>query len=417
MRKITSWLAVPALALVLAAMTGQPAVAGDRQDWNSSSRDQNWNQNWNDNGQDQTGASQMGMDQSNMNGQYSPALARAEDLLDSSVKGRNNKDIGEVEDIVLGPSRSDVAYVVVSSSGTLGLGATRHAIPLRAFTVTTNEDGQARFSLDITRKQMEAAKGFEADAWPEEANTNWENSSGSRSQATEPVSYLAQRRVSKILDEKVASPAATDLGQVNDLIIDLNDGRVAYLIVDVNGDALDINGDEIAVPWHAVQPRQDELFVQADNSALQDLAFNGDLDRLENRAFAMQLHQSMGLQPYWEQPRRYGGMSGMREGRNVPQQGEYQQPRNRPHGPAQEALGESVTLTGEVVSVRTNPRNDTLNLTIRTDEGRTITIDAGPAEFAQRNGMRFQPGDRVTVQGRVVVMADNIKGGQRVQKQ
>jgi len=62
-------------------------------------------------------------------------------------------------------------------------------------------------------------------------------------------------RASKIIGMKVTNESGKDLGSVNDLVIDLDQGEIRYAAVSY-GAVLGLGGKLFAVPWHAFDVRK-----------------------------------------------------------------------------------------------------------------------------------------------------------------
>jgi hypothetical protein len=63
-----------------------------------------------------------------------------------------------------------VVYAVLSFGGFLGMGDKLFAIPWKALTVDMSEK---RFVLDVERKKLEQAPGFDKSDWPNMADRTW----------------------------------------------------------------------------------------------------------------------------------------------------------------------------------------------------------------------------------------------------
>lgn len=63
-----------------------------------------------------------------------------------------------------------VACAVLSFGGFLGLGDKLLAIPWSAFTLDADNE---RFILNVPEERLDAAPGFDNDAWPAMADFNW----------------------------------------------------------------------------------------------------------------------------------------------------------------------------------------------------------------------------------------------------
>jgi PRC-barrel domain len=66
-----------------------------------------------------------------------------------------------------------VAYVVLSVGGFLSIGERLFAIPWEALTL--DEDRKC-FILDVDKRRLENAPGFDQDQWPDMADVSWGSS-------------------------------------------------------------------------------------------------------------------------------------------------------------------------------------------------------------------------------------------------
>ncbi|MDN9003203.1 PRC-barrel domain-containing protein [Francisella tularensis] len=64
----------------------------------------------------------------------------------------------------------EVAYVVVSFGGFLGMGDKLFAFPIKAFKVDT---ANAQFKIKKTKEELEEAPGFDKNNWPETSSDYW----------------------------------------------------------------------------------------------------------------------------------------------------------------------------------------------------------------------------------------------------
>lgn len=94
-------------------------------------------------------------------------LLSSSSMMGTNVTNRAGDNLGDIKDIMIDPSSGNVAYVVVSFGGFLGIGDKYFAIPMEAFQIDrTNEN----FILDVDKAKMENAPGFDKDNWPTTAD-------------------------------------------------------------------------------------------------------------------------------------------------------------------------------------------------------------------------------------------------------
>lgn len=95
---------------------------------------------------------------------------RASKIVGADVRDQHDRKIGKIEDLILGSSRGDIAYAVVSFGGVLGVGNRYHAIPWQA--LQPNEDG-GYYVLHADRETLNQAPGFDRGKWPDMADRSW----------------------------------------------------------------------------------------------------------------------------------------------------------------------------------------------------------------------------------------------------
>jgi sporulation protein YlmC with PRC-barrel domain len=88
-------------------------------------------------------------------------------LADDRVRNPAGEDLGKVEEIMIDLASGRVAYVVLSFGGFLGIGDKLFAVPWNALRV---DEGEHEFILDVDRKTLENAPGFDKDNWPDMAD-------------------------------------------------------------------------------------------------------------------------------------------------------------------------------------------------------------------------------------------------------
>jgi len=95
---------------------------------------------------------------------------RAKTVIGMNVKDSQDEDLGKIHDLVLNFDNGNIAYVVISSGGLLGVGDTLHAVPWKALSLNTKADG---FVLNIDQTAWKNAPSFKDNDWPEVADRDW----------------------------------------------------------------------------------------------------------------------------------------------------------------------------------------------------------------------------------------------------
>jgi sporulation protein YlmC with PRC-barrel domain len=101
--------------------------------------------------------------------------------------------------------------------------------------------------------------------------------------------------------ERVHNYAGEDLGKVDDLVLDLGSGRIAYVIISLGG-FLGIGDKLFAVPWElfAERPGEPRLFLDVDRQMLVDApSFERSKWPDMGDAWAAAIHSHYAQKPYW----------------------------------------------------------------------------------------------------------------------
>ncbi len=91
-------------------------------------------------------------------------------LAGDRVRNSGGEDLGKIEEIMIDLEGGRVAYVVLSFGGFLGIGDKLFAVPWEALTINAEEH---EFVLNVDKKTLENAPGFDKDNWPDMADPNW----------------------------------------------------------------------------------------------------------------------------------------------------------------------------------------------------------------------------------------------------
>jgi hypothetical protein len=96
----------------------------------------------------------------------------ASTLTGDRVRNGAGEDLGKIENIMIDLPSGRVAYAVLSFGGFLGLGDKLFAVPWNAMRI---DEGEHEFVLDVDRKTLENAPGFDKNNWPDMADPAFGN--------------------------------------------------------------------------------------------------------------------------------------------------------------------------------------------------------------------------------------------------
>ena len=100
---------------------------------------------------------------------YRRVLA-ASTLAGDSVRNAAGEDLGKLDEIMIDIPSGRIAYAVLSFGGVLGMGNKLFAVPWSALKVDEDEKS---FVLNVDKKKLENAPGFDKSNWPNMADTTW----------------------------------------------------------------------------------------------------------------------------------------------------------------------------------------------------------------------------------------------------
>jgi sporulation protein YlmC with PRC-barrel domain len=388
----------------------------------------------------------------------SSSLEKANELIGAKVINNRQERLGTIEDIVLTPDRTGVSYVVLSHGGVWGWGGKFFAVPWSQFEVRTRDN--VMVLSDVNPADLENAKGFDKDNWPATADENWLGRDVNRDvpEGSEPAAVtprrqdleneraidadehrehreadkpdspgndepaaatadMKHRRLSELVGLTIKNDQGEDLGELEDIVIDVRQGRVAYAVLSMRSGFLGLNKDLAAIPWSSFEivPRLGTARLNADKETLRAIAFDADeFPDLEDREYGRQVHERFGATPYWET------LGFVRD-----QERERLETSPWKEGSEHNALfnpNAVRTFRGTIESVGTFRLEGTavggLRLRIKTNEGKRVTVHAGPRPYVEQQKIGLHYGDEVTVMGspakvgwRDVIVASQIKKG------
>lgn len=100
-----------------------------------------------------------------------PGQLRFTDMNGASVYDAQNKNIGDINNIVLDPE-GRVAAVAIKTGGFIGIGAKTVAVNLNDLKVTADANGKPRFTLNMTQDQLKSAQNYDLTPPPSTASGN-----------------------------------------------------------------------------------------------------------------------------------------------------------------------------------------------------------------------------------------------------
>jgi sporulation protein YlmC with PRC-barrel domain len=98
---------------------------------------------------------------------------KASGLVGMDVKDAQGETLGKIDDVVIDFESGNVAYLVMSTGGLLGIGEKRLAVPLKAFTASGDRtSSDAHLMLRADKDSISRAEGI-GDHWPSTRNPSF----------------------------------------------------------------------------------------------------------------------------------------------------------------------------------------------------------------------------------------------------
>ena len=116
--------------------------------------------------------------------------------------------------------------------------------------------------------------------------------------------YLQVLQATTVLGSKVVNRDGEQLGNLKELVIDLEDGRIAYAVLSFGG-FMGMGDKLFAIPWEALilNPKDQTLILDVDKDVLKK-APGFDKDHWPDNAqyeagWLLDIYEYYGYSPYW----------------------------------------------------------------------------------------------------------------------
>jgi len=266
-----------------------------------------------------------------------PDFLSASTLKGDKVVNAAGEDLGKIEELMIDLRDGRLAFAVLSFGGFLGLGDKLFAIPWQALRLKVHDHA---FVLDVPKDVLEKAEGFDKDKWPitsrewlstvygyygyqpywqtgvagqtgistgmpagreSERMARMERETKARTVSTTAREMPDFLSASTIKKDKVINRAGEDLGKIEELMIDLENGRIAYAVLSFGG-FLGMADKLFAIPWQALTLRLHEhAFLLDISKDVLEKAEGFDKDHWPlTREELSRTYTYYGYKPYWQ---------------------------------------------------------------------------------------------------------------------
>lgn len=223
----------------------------------------------------------------------------AKKLIGREVMAQNQK-AGEVKDFVVDLESGRILYGVISAGGFLGVGDQLIAVPPGAFTAST----EARLTINADKEKLSSAPRFTKDHEAKLGDSEFAKQVHQHFGQTLDWqgSFNNVHKASELIGMNVKNVSDQNVGDINDLGIDLTAGRVTYVILGAGG-VLGAGEKAYVMPHNAFTLASDNksLVSPVDKEKLANAPQlqNNNWQQIADASFAARVYQHYGKQPYW----------------------------------------------------------------------------------------------------------------------
>ena len=173
---------------------------------------------------------------------------KSADIIGLPVRNKQGEDLGKINDLVVDMKSGEVRYAALSFGGFAGVGGKLFAVPFGSMTFMFGEPNKANsrhFVFDVAKDQLDKAPGFDSSTWPNIADPKWGEAidehyhfdRAAHTTAATPahtgegakVRFETVFRASQIKGMDVRNDKNENLGDVDELVIDIAKGHVKYV--------------------------------------------------------------------------------------------------------------------------------------------------------------------------------------------
>lgn len=238
-------------------------------------------------------------------------LMPASELIGYNVQNQEGKIIGEVKDLMIRQSSGSLPFVVVSFGG-LGLkDEGDFAIPWKGL---RHDHVNSVCILSVQR--VEKAPFAEQEDWVKLSESRSEPDfrgeygvgpywveSGTDSKSTGMQGHFSEDlSANAVLEAPLVDETNEDIGKLSELMIDFDEGRVAYTVLQ-SGGILGIGGEKYSIPWEVLKftgkPMKITVHVDKDRLKTAPQFKSGDDPVYRSRQWGRRVYETFDLKPYW----------------------------------------------------------------------------------------------------------------------
>jgi len=193
----------------------------------------------------------------------------ASKLIGEKVVNDQDERLGKIKDLIVDTTNGKVQYAVVNFGGFLGVGNKLFAYPLEKFQQARDGD---HLVLNVDKEKLKGAPGFDEKSWPDFNKGDYRGQVDRYHGAQANAADVRYARASRMLKADVRDSINKDIGDVKDLVVNMKDGRVHYVVVKFDR-AWSPNNKLVALPMRA---------FKAEGRNDKDLVYTASRDEIQH---------------------------------------------------------------------------------------------------------------------------------------
>jgi sporulation protein YlmC with PRC-barrel domain len=270
---------------------------------------------------------------------------------------------------------------------------------------------RGRWEAGYTNAEMKSAKSSPANEGTMKEQA-WSQRNPGSPIAVTPADLA---RASKVIGLKVRDTRYDDVHKIQNVLIDVHGGRLAFGLVKFGG-FWGIDNKTAAVPWSALTINVPEGYAKLEVSrpTLEAAVVKkGYMQRLAERRYARHIYSDFGIEPYWQV---FGFVPGEETTMSINPwlpDSTYNKSFDTSKLTTVEGTIESV---GSFYPVSGSAPGTCLN--VKTKDGTLVTVYAGPQHFTMQQNLDLKSGSKITVtgsrtmvNGKSVIIASELQVG------
>jgi sporulation protein YlmC with PRC-barrel domain len=232
-------------------------------------------------------------------------------VLGLNLKTQDDKDLGEIEDLVLDSADGSIDYVVIGQGGVLGVGEDKYLVPYESIRVNVKDMAKDEHELQattaLTEERIKKAPKFAKDQriGPDVERTIRE-AAGLPPEAVQPRIKTSELVcLKKVKGSHVLGATQEKIGEIEEVLVDPHAGVVAYNVLAIGG-TLGLGEKHYALPWEVTRVRVDgdQKIVLGSELTKDRLAKapeydSKDMKKMGGAPFVREVHTFYSVEPYF----------------------------------------------------------------------------------------------------------------------